>query len=57
LVYGNRDKIVQDLKLGDIVERHLIDGDIAQTLHHVSNGHGATAANILVQLKRLQRGF
>jgi DNA-directed RNA polymerase III subunit RPC1 len=28
LAYGNRDKTAQDLKLGDIVERHLIDGDI-----------------------------
>jgi DNA-directed RNA polymerase III subunit RPC1 len=28
LAYGNRDKVAQDLKLGDIVERHLIDGDI-----------------------------
>lgn len=28
LAYGNRDKVAQDLKMGDIVERHLIDGDI-----------------------------
>lgn len=28
LAYGNRDKVAQDLKCGDIVERHLIDGDI-----------------------------
>lgn len=28
LAYGNRDKIAQDLKCGDIVERHLIDEDI-----------------------------
>lgn len=28
LAYGNRDKVAQDLKLGDIVERHLVDGDI-----------------------------
>ena len=28
LAYGNRDKVAQDLKLGDIVERHLMDGDI-----------------------------
>lgn len=28
LGYGNRDKVAQELKFGDIVERHLIDGDI-----------------------------
>jgi DNA-directed RNA polymerase III subunit RPC1 len=28
LAYGNRDKVAHDLKCGDIVERHLIDGDI-----------------------------
>ncbi|XP_055844641.1 DNA-directed RNA polymerase III subunit RPC1 [Episyrphus balteatus] len=28
LAYGNRDKVAQDLKSGDIVERHLCDGDI-----------------------------
>jgi DNA-directed RNA polymerase III subunit RPC1 len=28
LAYGNRDKVAQDLKCGDIVERHLMDGDI-----------------------------
>lgn len=28
LAYGNRDKVAQDLKYGDIVERHLTDGDI-----------------------------
>lgn len=28
LAYGNRDKLAQELKYGDIVERHLIDGDI-----------------------------
>lgn len=28
LAYGNRDKVAQDLKCGDIVERHLADGDI-----------------------------
>lgn len=28
LAYGNRDKVAQDLKCGDIVERHLVDGDI-----------------------------
>ncbi|KAK2176857.1 hypothetical protein NP493_625g00001 [Ridgeia piscesae] len=28
LRYGNRKKIAQDLKFGDIVERHLIDNDI-----------------------------
>ncbi|KAJ6643220.1 DNA-directed RNA polymerase III subunit RPC1, partial [Pseudolycoriella hygida] len=28
LGYGNRDKVAQDLKCGDIVERHMIDGDI-----------------------------
>lgn len=28
LAYGNRDKIAQDLKCGDIVERHLMDGDV-----------------------------
>uniref|UniRef100_A0A182WAV4 DNA-directed RNA polymerase subunit n=1 Tax=Anopheles minimus TaxID=112268 RepID=A0A182WAV4_9DIPT len=28
LAYGNRDKVAQDLKCGDIVERHLIDGDV-----------------------------
>lgn len=28
LAYGNRDKVAQDLKCGDIVERHMIDGDI-----------------------------
>lgn len=28
LAYGNREKVAQDLKCGDIVERHLTDGDI-----------------------------
>nr|XP_033798341.1 DNA-directed RNA polymerase III subunit RPC1 isoform X2 [Geotrypetes seraphini] len=28
LKYGNREKIAQELKYGDVVERHLIDGDI-----------------------------
>ncbi|XP_071952923.1 DNA-directed RNA polymerase III subunit RPC1-like [Antedon mediterranea] len=28
LKYGNRQKIAQELKFGDIVERHLMDGDI-----------------------------
>uniref|UniRef100_A0A1A9ZK19 DNA-directed RNA polymerase subunit n=1 Tax=Glossina pallidipes TaxID=7398 RepID=A0A1A9ZK19_GLOPL len=28
LAYGNRDKVAHDLKCGDIVERHLCDGDI-----------------------------
>ncbi|XP_059619730.1 DNA-directed RNA polymerase III subunit RPC1 [Phlebotomus argentipes] len=28
LAYGNRDKIAHDLRCGDIVERHLVDGDI-----------------------------
>uniref|UniRef100_H3BGV0 DNA-directed RNA polymerase subunit n=1 Tax=Latimeria chalumnae TaxID=7897 RepID=H3BGV0_LATCH len=28
LKYGNRDKMAQELKFGDTVERHLIDGDI-----------------------------
>ncbi|CAD7087568.1 unnamed protein product [Hermetia illucens] len=28
LAYGNRDKVAQDLKCGDIVERHMADGDI-----------------------------
>ena len=28
LKYGNRQKIAQELKYGDIVERHLIDNDI-----------------------------
>lgn len=28
LKYGNREKIAQELRFGDIVERHLIDGDI-----------------------------
>uniref|UniRef100_A0A4W3H8T6 DNA-directed RNA polymerase subunit n=1 Tax=Callorhinchus milii TaxID=7868 RepID=A0A4W3H8T6_CALMI len=28
LRYGNREKMAQELKYGDIVERHLIDGDI-----------------------------
>lgn len=28
LAYGNRDKVAQDLKCGDVVERHLADGDI-----------------------------
>lgn len=28
LAYGNREKVAHDLKCGDIVERHLIDGDI-----------------------------
>lgn len=29
LKFGNRDKVAQDLSIGDIVERHLVDGDIA----------------------------
>ena len=28
LRYGNREKIAKELKLGDTVERHMIDGDI-----------------------------
>ncbi|XP_021363401.1 DNA-directed RNA polymerase III subunit RPC1-like isoform X1 [Mizuhopecten yessoensis] len=28
LKYGNREKVAKELKYGDIVERHLIDGDI-----------------------------
>ncbi len=28
LRYGNRQKIAQELKLGDTIERHLMDGDI-----------------------------
>ncbi|XP_055374770.1 DNA-directed RNA polymerase III subunit RPC1 [Condylostylus longicornis] len=28
LAYGNRDKVAHDLKCGDIVERHMTDGDI-----------------------------
>ncbi|CAG04806.1 unnamed protein product, partial [Tetraodon nigroviridis] len=28
LKYGNREKIAQELRYGDIVERHMIDGDI-----------------------------
>lgn len=28
LKYGNREKMAQELKYGDIVERHLIDGDV-----------------------------
>lgn len=28
LKYGNREKIAQELRIGDLVERHLIDGDI-----------------------------
>lgn len=28
LAYGNREKVAQDLKCGDVVERHLCDGDI-----------------------------
>lgn len=28
LKYGNREKMAQELKYGDVVERHMIDGDI-----------------------------
>ncbi|XP_022818149.1 DNA-directed RNA polymerase III subunit RPC1 [Spodoptera litura] len=28
LKYGNREKIAQELKCGDVVERHLVDGDV-----------------------------
>ncbi|KAK0138597.1 DNA-directed RNA polymerase III subunit RPC1 [Merluccius polli] len=28
LKYGNRDKMAQELRFGDVVERHMIDGDI-----------------------------
>ena len=28
LKYGNRQKVAQELKYGDVVERHLMDGDI-----------------------------
>ena len=28
LRYGNRTKIAQDLKYGDVVERHLMDNDV-----------------------------
>ncbi|KAG7257106.1 hypothetical protein CRUP_002887 [Coryphaenoides rupestris] len=30
LKYGNRDKMAQELRLGDVVERHMIDGDITK---------------------------
>ena len=26
--YGNKEKIAKELKMGDIIERHLIDGDV-----------------------------
>lgn len=29
LKFGNRDKMAEDLEIGDVVERHLVDGDIA----------------------------
>ncbi|KAF3761135.1 hypothetical protein M406DRAFT_47384 [Cryphonectria parasitica EP155] len=29
LKFGNRQKIAEDLEIGDVVERHLVDGDIA----------------------------
>ena len=28
LKYGNREKMAQELRFGDVVERHMIDGDI-----------------------------
>lgn len=41
LKYGDRRKLASDLKCGDIVERHLMDGDIAlfnrqPSLHRMS---------------------
>lgn len=41
LKYGNRQKIAQDLRLGDVVERHMVDGDIVlfnrqPSLHRLS---------------------
>ena len=41
LKYGNRNKIAGELRLGDTVERHMIDGDIVlfnrqPSLHRIS---------------------
>ena len=27
LMYGNRQKVAENLKVGDVVERHMLDGD------------------------------
>ncbi len=41
LKYGNRQKVAQDLRPGDVVERHMIDGDVVlfnrqPSLHRIS---------------------
>lgn len=53
LKYGNREKIAQELRLGDLVERHLIDGDIVlfnrqPSLHKLS---------IMAHIVRAERHF
>lgn len=54
LKYGNREKMAQELKFGDIVERHLIDGDIVlfnrqPSLHKLSIMAHIVSAHRLAQ--------
>lgn len=57
LKYGNREKMAQELKFGDIVERHLIDGDIVlfnrqPSLHKLSiMAHIVSAQSLTVRWK------
>lgn len=60
LKYGNREKIAQELRYGDIVERHMIDGDIVlfnrqPSLHKLSiMAHIVSLRTDLDDLKREQ---
>uniref|UniRef100_A0AAQ4S9A3 DNA-directed RNA polymerase subunit n=1 Tax=Gasterosteus aculeatus aculeatus TaxID=481459 RepID=A0AAQ4S9A3_GASAC len=52
LKYGNREKIAQELRFGDVVERHMIDGDIVlfnrqPSLHKLSIMAHITKANLV----------
>lgn len=58
LKYGNREKMAHELKYGDIVERHLIDGDVVlfnrqPSLHklsimaHLVSRRGLSGGNLL----------
>uniref|UniRef100_W5LHZ8 DNA-directed RNA polymerase subunit n=1 Tax=Astyanax mexicanus TaxID=7994 RepID=W5LHZ8_ASTMX len=54
LKYGNREKMAQELKLGDVVERHMIDGDIVlfnrqPSLHKLSIMAHIVSSNPYIQ--------
>lgn len=55
LKFGNREGIAEGLRMGDVVERHIIDGDIVlfnrqPSLHKVSVKYGSHKQNIIYQL-------